>query len=115
MGSIGGMMNGDGKVRSRRHRKRLLQVKKKRAIKRYVMIALIMGTVGFLMMLVEEAFDQHEKPIQSSGFEDDQTPPSIFSSDRTQQRKKGDSSSQGLDVEQLKKMKKAAEMLGIVK
>ncbi|MDX8412826.1 MAG: hypothetical protein R8J85_01955 [Mariprofundales bacterium] len=101
---------------SSRRRMRRSQVQHKRMLKRYMMIALIMGTVGFLFMLVEEAMDHNEeRSSASSAFSDDVQAPSIFSSGADGKKQQGGESGQNLNPEQVKQMKQAAEMLGIIK
>jgi len=103
-------MNENGSDRRKRKR---LQVRRKRAIKRYTMLALIMGTVGFLMMLVEEMVDYQEKAsLSTSPFSDERAPSSLFSSDPGRQQNGGGSSQKNLSVEQ---MQEAAKTLGIIK
>jgi len=107
-------MNGRGS--SRRRKRRRSQVQHKRMLKRYMMIALIMGTVGFLFMMIEEGLDsKDERSSASSAFSDDVQPPSIFSSGVDGKKKQGGESGQNLSPEQMKQMKQAAEMLGIIK
>ena len=90
---------------------------RKRAMRRYVMIALAMGTVGFLMMLVEEMFDHSDEHIKAHDdwpFAGERSSPSPFS-DHPPKKQSGGGTQQNLSPEDLKKMKKAAEMLGIIK
>jgi len=106
-------MNGRGGSRRKQRRSK---VKHKRMLKLYLMIALAMGTVGFLIMMVEEGLDyKDERSSASSEFSDDVQPPSIFSSGADGKKKQGGESGQNLSPEQMKQMKQAAEMLGIIK
>ncbi len=76
-------------------------VLRKRAIRRYVMIALAMGTIGFLVMLVEEMLDysdedqrlHHHAPYTAG--------------------QGGAGARQGLSPDDIKRLKHAADMLGV--
>ncbi|MDQ6964965.1 MAG: hypothetical protein Q9M13_08620 [Mariprofundales bacterium] len=107
------MMSENGQVRRRRRRS---TVQRKRMLKRYMMIALLMGTVGFLIMVVEELLDySEERSGEHIGFSDDVPNASHSALGEQQGRDSGRPSSQQLTPEQIQKMKRAAEVLGIIK
>ncbi len=83
-------------------------------IKQYAMIALLMAATAMVVIAIDELFESHPERKDEHPFADDVNPPSLFSDDAPT-RGSSDETSRELSPEDLKRLKKAAEMMGVIK